>query len=421
MHQHRTVEDTVYFWFAANDTSGSGGDGASPVYDVRLAGAAAGAAPVLSGSATLLTHAGYPDGCHEVAVAATTGNGFAAGSTYGVFCTLLVDSQNPAGFAGSFSLEPIIADVQELVGGAQSAVDLKDFTDDGYDPATNKVQGVVLVDTTTTNTDMIAVADVWAVDATGQQTQGTFGQAIGDPGATAKSLWQAIVSDAAGVSVSADVIAVKAETALIVADTNELQTDWADAGRLDTILDARMAEASINTTGGAVDLVTTTTTATNLTTNNDKAGYALSAAGVDAIWDEPMAGHTTADTAGLVMNDWQDAGRLDTILDTIATDTTTDIPALIAALNDVSTAEVLTQVNAALDTVIAELEVAAPTGTPTLRTGLMLLYMALRNKLVVQTSAVDAIEIYNDAGTLICKKAITDDTADYTEAEMSSG
>ena len=34
----------------------------------------------------------------------------------------------------------------------QSAVDLKDFADAGYDPATNKVQGVVLVDTITTYT-----------------------------------------------------------------------------------------------------------------------------------------------------------------------------------------------------------------------------------------------------------------------------
>ena len=60
------------------------------------------------------------------------------------------------------------------------------------------------------------------------------------------------------------------------------------------------------------------------------AGVALTAAGVDAIWDEPMAGHTTADTSGLVMNEWQDGGRLDLILDIVAADTTTDIPALIA-------------------------------------------------------------------------------------------
>lgn len=109
IHQHATLEDTVYLWFGSNDTSGSGNDGATPAYDVRLAGAAAAAAPVLSGSATLLSHVNYPAGAHEVAVAATAANGFAAGNTYGVFCTLLVDSQNPTGFVGSFALGPIVA------------------------------------------------------------------------------------------------------------------------------------------------------------------------------------------------------------------------------------------------------------------------------------------------------------------------
>jgi len=42
----------------------------------------------------------------------------------------------------------------EMGGSSQSATDLKDFADAGYDPASNKVQGVVLVDTTTTNTDV---------------------------------------------------------------------------------------------------------------------------------------------------------------------------------------------------------------------------------------------------------------------------
>jgi len=45
-------------------------------------------------------------------------------------------------------------DPTHLAGTAQSLTDLKDFVDEGYDPTTNKVQGVVLVDTTTTNTDM---------------------------------------------------------------------------------------------------------------------------------------------------------------------------------------------------------------------------------------------------------------------------
>ena len=51
--------------------------------------------------------------------------------------------------------------------------------------------------------------------------------------------------------------------------------------------------------------------------NVDKTGYALSAAGVDAIWDETMAGHVTADTVGLVINELQDGGRLDLLIDGI--------------------------------------------------------------------------------------------------------
>ena len=123
IHQHATIEDTVYFWFGSNDTSGSGADGATPVYDVREAGAAAGAIPLHSDTATLLTHANYPAGCHEVAVPATDANGFAAGDVCGVFCTLAVDSQNPTGFVGSFTLAPIIANTTQIEGAdASSAI-----------------------------------------------------------------------------------------------------------------------------------------------------------------------------------------------------------------------------------------------------------------------------------------------------------
>lgn len=46
-----------------------------------------------------------------------------------------------------------LANVTQLGGVVQSLTDLKDFADDGYDPSTNKVQGVVLVDTVTTLTN----------------------------------------------------------------------------------------------------------------------------------------------------------------------------------------------------------------------------------------------------------------------------
>ncbi len=81
-------------------------------------------------------------------------------------------------------------------------------------------------------------------------------------------------------------------------------------------------------------------------------------------------------------------------------------------------AEVNTEVDNALDTAIAELGVAAPTATPTVRTALMLMYMALRNLTIVQTSGTDALEIHNDAGTKITQKLLTDDGSDYNEAKM---
>jgi hypothetical protein len=121
MKQYATVDDTVYFWFAGNDTSGSGGDGASPAADVRLAGAAANAAPVYSPTPSLLSHVNYPQGAYEIAIAASVGNGFATGNTYAVFCTLAIDSQNPTGFVGSFDLKPVSADAIKISGDSTAA------------------------------------------------------------------------------------------------------------------------------------------------------------------------------------------------------------------------------------------------------------------------------------------------------------
>ena len=49
-------------------------------------------------------------------------------------------------------------DLLQIASDAQSATDLKDFADAGYDPGTNKVEGVKLVDVTTENTDMVDAA-----------------------------------------------------------------------------------------------------------------------------------------------------------------------------------------------------------------------------------------------------------------------
>ena len=140
MKQYAALDDTVYFWFAGNDTSGSGGDGASPAADIRLAGAAADAAPVYSPTPSLLSHVDYPAGAYEIAITTSVANGFAIGNTYAVFCTLAIDSQNPTGFVGSFDLKPVESNLTQIGDSAQSATDLKDMVDTGYDPANHKIQ-----------------------------------------------------------------------------------------------------------------------------------------------------------------------------------------------------------------------------------------------------------------------------------------
>ena len=59
---------------------------------------------------------------------------------------------------------------------------------------------------------------------------------------------------------------------------------------------------AINVTGGAIDTVASVTNGVTVSTNNDKAGYSLSASGIDSIWDEALAAHTTSDTPGSVLN-----------------------------------------------------------------------------------------------------------------------
>lgn len=93
--------------------------------------------------------------------------------------------------------------------------------------------------------------------------------------------------------------------------------------------------------------------------------------------------------------------------------------AAVAGLNDLSTADILAQVNAALDTAISELS-GDPGATPTLRTAVMLPFMALRNKLDVETSgSPDVLQIHNNAGTVILTKTLTDDGSDYSESKVA--
>jgi hypothetical protein len=126
MSQYKDVAvgSTVYFWFAANTTAGTAGDGATPLYDVRLAGASSSGAPTASGTPTLLTHANYTDGLHEIAIDTT---GYSAGE-YAVFCTLTISAVNPAGFCGSFVVRSASSTLYDFVTAIKAKTDSLTFT-----------------------------------------------------------------------------------------------------------------------------------------------------------------------------------------------------------------------------------------------------------------------------------------------------
>lgn len=267
------------------------------------------------------------------------------------------------------------ANVVQLNGGAQSLLDLKDFADDGYDPSTNKVQGVVLVDTLSGHTPqtgdnfarlgapvgasvsadiLTALGYLTRLQAAGilrtstSQAGGSttitldsgassvndayVGAIIVQQGearvcidyvgstkvATVDRAWASnpstttyylISPQAAGLTtggtyidmasqtdlgdVASDLTTTKAEVSQVLADTNELQTDWANGGRLDVILDAANSSAgSAATSAGSAYTTLTTTIDTKLnnigakTTNLPASPAAVGSAmtlGTDAI------------------------------------------------------------------------------------------------------------------------------------------
>ena len=279
MKQYAAIDDTIYFWFAANTTSGSGGDGASPAADVRLAGAAADAAPVYSPTPTLLSHANYPAGAYEIAITASVANGFATGNTYAVFCTLAIDSQNPTGFVGSFDTKPVESNITQIGDAAQSATDLKDLADTGYDPVNHKIQS-----------DLIYI----------------HGSALTETAGQLAAAFTKLFDVATPLLVASDVM--RGTNLAALAATALTDVTWTDAK-------AAFLDHSIATINGNVDAILLDTgTDGVVVATASKTGYALTATGADlilkdstfalaiadAIWDEILTGdtHNIATSAG---------------------------------------------------------------------------------------------------------------------------
>jgi hypothetical protein len=145
----------------------------------------------------------------------------------------------------------------------------------------------------------------------------------------------AIVNGAAGL------VAINTDVELILADTNELQTnqgDWATAIGFATDIvctETRLAEldpANLPTDIAAIDTAPMRGTNSALT---DKAGFSLSTAGILAIWHQLTASIVTAGTAGKLIKD-----NLNTTVSSRMP--TTHINATTGAVNNVTTTANLT-------------------------------------------------------------------------------
>ena len=162
--------------------------------------------------------------------------------------------------------------------------------------------------------DEIAAA-VWDEDATGHQTQGTFGQAIGDPVADATTIYRSVATDATGDNVAVDVVALKSETVLILADTGTTLQAELDGIQSDTENIQSRIPASL--VGGRIDATI------------DATGF--EAAAVDLIWDEDATAHQTGGTFGQAIGD--PGANTETMYDAVVTDATgTNVAADIVAV-----------------------------------------------------------------------------------------
>lgn len=192
---------------------------------------------------------------------------------------------------GTAAATPTVAgvpevDVTHLVGVAQSATDLKDFADEGYDPATNKVEGVKTADALTANNDKTgyglsaaAIQAIWDALTSALTTVGSIGKKLADwvlgsdnkvilsnnahTGAVIPTVTTltghtpqtgdnfARLGAPAGASVSADIAAVKA---VLPASLN--------GGRIRShveAMDAAVANQIVGGVSGTADSTTTTT------------------------------------------------------------------------------------------------------------------------------------------------------------------
>ena len=469
------ADETVYLNFASYDSNGA---------SVTLTGLATSDIEVYKNGSTTQrsSDAGYTvstdfdtiTGIHAISIDTsdnTDAGFFAAGNDYVVIISsVTIDSQTVSFVAGSFSIE------NRFMRGTDSAALATDLAtvDTNVD--------AILVDTgTSLPADIAALNDLSAA-----QVNAEVDTAIADAAlATAASL--------ATVDANVDAILVDTGTTIPAQITglNNLSAAQVNAEVDTAIADAALATAAnlatIDTNVDAILVDTGTTIPAQISGLNDISAAAVNAevdtaladydgptkaeldAGLaalndptaaaiaDAVLDEALAGHVTAGTLGKAVSDIEadtnelqsddvpgliaalndlsaaqvnaevdtaiaDAGlatsvalaTVDAIVDAILVDTGTTIPGLIAALNDLSAA----QVNAEIDTAIADAALATAANLATVD--------GIVDAILVDTATTipALIAALNDLSAAQVNAEVDTALADYdgpTKAELDAG
>lgn len=313
------------------------------------------------------------------AVGSVTGNvgGNVTGSTGSVVGNV---GGNVVGSVASV-VATVDSNLIEMGGVAQSATDLKDFADAGYDPATNKVQGVVLVDTTTTNTDM----------------RGTDNAALAATALTNATWTDARAGYLDNLNIGENVAGVSdVATAAVTADA---VWDEARAGHVGA---GSFGEGVASVQGNVTGSVGSVTGAVGSVTGNVGGDVQGNVDGSVASVTGNVGGNVTGTVASVVGNV---GGNVTGSVGSLAAQAKTDVNAEV--------------VDALATDTYAEPGQEAPAATNTLATKIGYLFKAFRNKIVQDATT---LEIYNDAGAVVDQKAtISDDGTDYTRGEIGSG
>lgn len=212
-----------------------------------------------------------------------------------------------------------------------------------------------------------------------------------------------------------------------------IQTDLSNAtdglGAIKTAVDSRMAEASINTTAGAVDnvtLVATTTTNTDMRgTDSAATAASLATAQTDLDTITGTDGVTLAAAQALYApaKAGDNMGTVTSVTGAVGSVTGNvggNVVGSVGSNLELGPAEVNAEVVDALATdTYAEPGQGAPAATNSLAAKINYLFKAWRNK-TEQTATT--LSLYDDAGTTVDQKStVSDDTTTATKGEIVSG